>query len=186
MVDVLARSPVAGVELRPLAALTLAERRLTSLVQVAAFPDSVDALAAALAREGFSALPSPTSSFVANGAVAMDVGPGRVLIDADRPGLFAALEATIPSDVGTVTDLSHARVCLTVEGPRAAWVLAKGVAIDLDKRTFGVGRVAVTEVDHVGVILRRTGANAFALYPYRGFARSLLHFLHEAGAADGR
>lgn len=183
MADVLSRSPVEGLTLA-LPDLALRERPLAGLVQVAAWPDTVAALDAALVREGLPALPPPGRSASAGGASVMDVGPGRALIDAARPDLFAALEASVPADIGTVTDLSHARVCLSLEGPRAAWVLAKGVAVDLHPAAFPAGAVATTQIDHAGVVLRRTGADAFVLYPYTGFAASLVHWLEVAGGRD--
>jgi sarcosine oxidase subunit gamma len=83
-----------------------------------------------------------------------------------------------------VTDLTHARVHLRAEGARAAWVLAKGVAIDLHADRFPVGRTAVTEIDRIGVVLRRAARDAFDLLPYRGYACALVDWLERAGRRD--
>src|SRR3546814_6509603 len=76
---------------------------------------------------------------------------------------------------GAVTDLSHARIAIRVAGPKAAWVLAKGLALDLDSAAFPPLRVAQSAIHEVGVVVRRlsadkVGGDSFDLYVYRGFA----------------
>ncbi|MEM7567115.1 MAG: sarcosine oxidase subunit gamma family protein, partial [Pseudomonadota bacterium] len=130
-------------------------------------------------------LPSPARATRGGEAVAVDVAPGRALIVSERPDLAATLEAALPSDIATTVDLGHARVRLRLSGDRAAWVLSKGVAIDLHADAFPVDAAAATQFDHIGVILHRSGEDVFDLYVYRGFAEALWHELGEAARADG-
>ncbi|MCF3932211.1 hypothetical protein L1787_02125 [Acuticoccus sp. M5D2P5] len=180
------RSPLAGIAIPALPALRIAERPLVGLVAIAAWPDTVDALAAALSREGLPPIPALRASTTRDDAIAIDAGPGRMLVEAARPDLFAALDSVIPAEIATVTDLGAARIALRIEGARARWVLSKGVAIDLHPDAFPVGMAVTTEIAHVGVILRRADESAYDLYPYRGFARALLDWLIVAGGEDGR
>ncbi|MEO1104446.1 MAG: sarcosine oxidase subunit gamma family protein [Devosia sp.] len=184
------RSPLDGLVPTALPGLEIGERPLGSLVQVAAFPsrqdDAPSAVDAALGRENIPPMPGPLQSTTRGGTTIMNVAPDRALIAAARPDLHAALSASIPVEEGTVTDLSHARILLCLKGIRARWVLSKGIAIDLHPHAFPVGHTVLTDIAHIGVILRRADEDAYDLYPYRGYARALLAWLCEAGAADGR
>ncbi|MBJ3775817.1 sarcosine oxidase subunit gamma [Acuticoccus mangrovi] len=177
--------PLDGHAFRPAPRIAVTERPIASLVQVAAFPGMVEMVNAALATLSLPPLPAPTRATPFAGGVVMDAGPARALVESERP-LFAALDDAVPKDAGTVTDLSHGRICVSVAGPRAAWVLAKGVAVDLHDSAFPVDATAWTTLDHMGVVLRRSAPEAFDLYPYRGFGRSLAAWLETAAAEDGR
>lgn len=80
-----------------------------------------------------------------------------------------------------VSDQSHGRVRIAVEGGKAADMLAKGTAVDLQR--LGVGASATTLVGPLGVHLTRTGEAAFELMVLRSFAAALWHDL-EAMAAE--
>ncbi len=108
-------------------------------------------------------------------------GPGQWLLVSDAPVDIAALAARLP-DVA-VCDQGHGRVRIAVEGPRAAAMLAKGTAVDLER--MAVGASAQTLVGPIGVHLTRTGEAAFELMVLRGFAESLWHDLGEMAAEYG-
>lgn len=176
--------------------VTLTERRLVSLVQVAAWPDTVEAVTDTVASLLRCAPPQPPSgsSGDAEGAI-LAVAPGRLLVESRDARLAARLAEQIGPDLGAVTDLSHARIAIRVAGPRAAWVLAKGLALDLHPQAFPPMKVAQSAVHEVGVILRRLsadklggdklGGDSFDLYVYRGFALSFWEWLTEAAAETG-
>lgn len=171
--------------------VTLTERRLVSLVQVAAWPGTVEAVTdtvASLLRCAPPQLPAGSSGD-AEGAI-LAVAPGRLLVESRDPRLAQRLAEQIGPDLGAVTDLSHARIAVRVAGPRAAWVLAKGLALDLHPEAFPPMKVAQSAVHEVGVILRRLapdklGGDSFDLYVYRGFALSFWEWLTEAAAETG-
>jgi methylglutamate dehydrogenase subunit D len=81
--------------------------------------------------------------------------------------------------LASVSDQSHGRVILHLEGPRARDLLAKGTGLDLHPRAFGPGRSAVTQMAHVGVHIAQVGPNAFELSLFRGFAESFWEWLGE-------
>jgi sarcosine oxidase subunit gamma len=87
--------------------------------------------------------------------------------------------------LASVSDQSHGRVTITISGPRARDVLAKGTPVDLDPRAFGPGRVAATQMAHVGVHLAQVGADAFELSVFRGFAEDFWDWLAEMSAEYG-
>lgn len=184
MADALARSPLEGHAFAALPHFRVSERPVGSLVQVAAFPGRMDAVDGALRSADIPPLPAPGASAATADTTILDVGPGRALVLSGTVGLAGCLQAALDVEDGTVTDLSHARVHLVAQGERAAWVLSKGVAVDLHEDAFPVGRTAVTEIDHVGLVLRRAAPEAFDLLPYRGYARALVEWLERAGRRD--
>jgi methylglutamate dehydrogenase subunit D len=87
--------------------------------------------------------------------------------------------------LASVSDQSHGRVILHIEGPRARDVLAKGTALDLHPRALGPGRSAVTQMAHVGVHIAQVGPDAFELSLFRGFAVSFWEWLTEMSGEYG-
>jgi len=166
--------------------VTLAERRLVGLVQVAAWPETAETVTDTVASLLRSAPPQGPSgsSGDAEGAI-LAIAPGRLLVESRDPRLAERLAEQIGPELGAVTDLSHARIAIRVSGPKAAWVLAKGLALDLDPAAFPPMKVAQSAIHEVGVIVRRLSADSFDLYVYRGFALSFWEWLTEAAAETG-
>ena len=79
--------------------------------------------------------------------------------------------------LASVIDQSHGRVIICISGSKARAVLAKGTPIDLHSDEFPVGRCAITQMAHVSAHLVRTGADAFELSVFRGFAESFWEWL---------
>jgi sarcosine oxidase subunit gamma len=84
---------------------------------------------------------------------------------------------------GFVCDQSHGRIRIALSGPRAADVLARGTAVDLDRAAFPVGQSAVTLFGHVSVQLTRTQAMRFELTVLRSFAEDLYEMFERVVAA---
>lgn len=109
-------------------------------------------------------------------------GPGQWFMVGDVPLTakeFAALVSRLP-DVA-VSDQSHGRVRIVVEGAMAPAMLAKGTAVDLE--ALAVGACATTLVGTLGVHLTRTAATTYELMVLRSFAEALWDDL-EAMAAE--
>lgn len=169
------------------AGMTLAERPLASLVQVAAWPDSAASVAERLASLiGSSlALGRPGTTARGEGGIIMTLAPGRFLIESGSAGLEARIAEAIPTEAAAVTDLTHGRSCLTIEGPAATWILAKSMALDFGSAAFPVGRVALSAIHEMGVTLRRDSEQAFTLYVFRSFALSSFEWLTDAALETG-
>ncbi len=164
---------------------TIREMRPAALVQVGAWPDTVLSVQGVLAD--VLRLDPPKMGMAASDehATVLCIGPGRYLVVADRDDLPARLEAGLPSAEGAVADLSHGRTVLRLQGPHAAAVLARCVAIDLNARVFPPGRVAQTAIHHVDVTICRRSDDAFDLVMLRGFAESLVEWMLDAGMEFG-
>ena len=87
--------------------------------------------------------------------------------------------------LASVSDQSHGRITLSVSGPCARDVLAKGTPVDLHPTKFGDGRCAVTQMAHVGVHLALVGDDAFEISLFRGFAVSFWEWLTEMSQEFG-
>jgi methylglutamate dehydrogenase subunit D len=92
--------------------------------------------------------------------------------------LYEALRERL-SGLASISDHSHGRVIVHIEGPRARDVLTKGTALDLHPSAFGTGRSAVTQMAHVGVHVAQVGPEAFELSLFRSFAISFWEWLGE-------
>lgn len=96
---------------------------------------------------------------------------GIVCLGPDEWLLRAEAGTLIPMGVGlpiAVTDISERSVCLIVEGPQAALLLASGCPLDLDR--FTVGRATRTLYETVEIILIRESEACFHVEVWRSFA----------------
>ena len=87
--------------------------------------------------------------------------------------------------IASVSDQSHGRVTLSISGPKARAVLAKGTPIDLFDDEFPIGKSALTQMAHVSVHLTRTGQDEFTLSIFRGFSESFWQWLTSQSAEFG-
>jgi sarcosine oxidase subunit gamma len=135
-------------------------RSPAALVQVTAWPGT-----AATVEHRIALLP----------ATRLPVGPGRWLLASDQP-----LDFDLPAELGTVTDLTDARVILHLAGEDVVHVLRQGVGFDLDPRRFGSGASAQTSIHGMPVLVHRRDLATFDLYVSSSFAASLEAWLREA------
>ena len=150
----------------------LSERLCDSLVQVQAWPDSMDAVEMHL--EGLKGDPT-----------IMPTGPGRWLVEDAEEGLEDILRSIIVADVGAVTGLTHARVVVSITGEKAEWVLASGIALDFDRSAFAVGSTQVSHHHEIGLTIHRTGEQSFDLYVFTSLARSFWQWITRAASEVG-
>jgi sarcosine oxidase subunit gamma len=159
----------------------LAMRHPVSIVTIIARKGKAQALSGALRKQfGLACPPAGHSSF--NGRLALHwcgFEQWYAVADGYADGeLYDALRET-SQGLASVSDQSHGRVIIRVEGPRARDVLAKGTGIDLHPRAFDPGRSAVTQMAHIGVHVAQVGTDAFELSLFRGFAENFWEWLGE-------
>lgn len=99
-------------------------------------------------------------------------------------GQYLLLAATMPQlnigAGGVTSDLSHGRCGTRISGGQAAFVLNKGLAVDLSLMQFPVGSVAQSSIDHIGVWLFRRDDQTFDLYVATSYAQSFGEWLADA------
>jgi sarcosine oxidase subunit gamma len=82
-----------------------------------------------------------------------------------------------------VTDVSESRTVITLSGPAARDVLARGISLDLHARAFGPGQCAQTSLSRVNVLLHQTdndgstGAPSYEIYVLKSFSDYLWRWL---------
>jgi heterotetrameric sarcosine oxidase gamma subunit len=88
--------------------------------------------------------------------------------------------------LASMVDQSHAFGILRLSGPALLSTLEKGVQIDLSPEAFPVGRAAVTNIAHLGVILWKVDdVPTFDIAVTRSVAGSFCHWLEASSAAHG-
>ena len=96
------------------------------------------------------------------------------------------LRGALEARHGALTDVSHGRAILSLSGPDARSVLAKGCPLDLHPRVFGPGRCAQSRLAKCQVLIHQTGDTpAFEIHVMRSFAQYSWTWLLDAGGEFG-
>lgn len=169
MPELIAKSALEG---RSLASgtVTLSEADVGPITSIAVFPGGAKAVAKGLKTLGL-AMPEPNSFVEKKGARIIWTGRDQAfLIGVEAP----ALEGV------AVTDQSDGWAVLTVAGAGVADVLARWVPVDLRLPTFPVGRAVRTQLNHMNVVILRTGDHAVEIMVFRSMARTAWHEIETA------
>ena len=152
--------------------VVLSERLCGSLVQLQAWPNTIPKIKQLVARQ--------------KQAVArMETGPGRWLVESDEEDLEEELRASVPAELGAVTGLTHARVVISIQGDKAEWVLASGIALDFSLEAFPVGTTQLGHHHEIGLTIHRTSENSFDLYVFTSLVRSFWSWIEIASSEVG-
>lgn len=166
-----------GIEIR--------EMRPLTVVQVAAF-DVERAAPAVGAALGVAALPGPNRVSTAGDSAVLWTAPGRwMVVEPESRDLASLLARHCPGDVAAITDLSHARTALRVEGPQVRVLLAKLCTLDVDPAAVPPGNCAQTQFGQIGVLLYCRAEHGFDLLVFRGFAVSAWETIIDAALEFG-
>ncbi|MGH6930044.1 MAG: sarcosine oxidase subunit gamma [Dongiaceae bacterium] len=130
-------------------------------------------------------LPSTPNSFATAGELAcLWLGPDEWLIfgpGGDEHEIAGRLRAAFADLHAAVIDVSEARTAITLAGPRARELLAKGTSIDLHPRVFGPGRCVQTGFAGANIILRQTDQTpAFEILVLNSFAEHVWAWIEGA------
>lgn len=146
--------------------LNLAEIKIDSLIQVAAWTDSFSDVAALIAQHtGINKAPTANKFAQNNTATVLRTEPLKWLIlNHSAPELS--------SQQGTLLDLSHGRVHIRISGKAAQEFLNRHIPTDLREHHFKVGEIASTNSQSIDITLWRCN-EGYNLFVQRSFA---LHF----------
>ncbi len=101
-----------------------------------------------------------------------------------RGAFFGKLDRALRATCAVV-DHTHGVVGIHVSGPKSRALLAKGCSIDLEPSLFAVGACAATQMEHMGVHLRRAGEDDYELLVPTSQCGSFWHFLTEMALEFG-
>ena len=158
------------------------ERHGLAIATVMARRGQSAALAAAVREQFDIALPQGPRCGHSDALTFLGTGPGRWLAihSAPQPRFADGFSQQLEG-LASVVDQSGAFGVLRLSGPRVLEVLAKGVAIDLDATSFPAGRVAVTQIAHLGATLWKVDeAPSFDIAVARSYASSFAHWLQSS------
>jgi len=166
----------------------LSMRELPFVTQVNLRADPKDAglmqrLAEAL---GFALPVVPNTVASKDDGRALWLGPDEWLVvgpDGQQQALKQTLRNGLDGAFGSIVDVSANRTLLEIGGPKARELLAHGVPIDLDARSFGLDRCAQTLLAKAQVIIERPDETAFHLYARTSFASYVADWLLDAAAS---
>ena len=131
--------------------------------------------------------PGPTGQTLATHlGLLMRTGPEEWLLIGDAAGdPYPVLRAAIGANVGGVTDLSHARCRIKLQGPRCLDTLSKLFALDCRPTAFPVGELRLSGHHHLPCSLHRRGETEFDLYVFTTYAHDQLASLLDAALEYG-
>jgi methylglutamate dehydrogenase subunit D len=156
------------------------------LVQVNAFERSAERFDAAVSGLIGGSLPLSPSVVAQSGAHRLyRIGADQHWIATRDGSLPEALALAVPADLGSVIDLSHARVRIALDGSAVNALLGKVVSVDLRLRAFPVGQFVQTGLHHTGVLLERLGPEHYEIYALRTYAQSIWEWLTDAALPYG-
>ncbi len=169
-----------GVTLREMPDLALVALALPRGGEAAATGAIEAAFGTALPESGHTALSSDGTERL------LRLGPDQafVLMTRSTPDAEAFIAARL-GGAAYVTDQSDAFVALEISGPRSRAALERICPLDLHPKVFSVGDVARTVMEHLGVMVLRTGQDSFLLLSARSSARSFLHAVEVSIANTG-
>jgi heterotetrameric sarcosine oxidase gamma subunit len=163
--ELIAKSALEGQRPLTLGSVTLAEGLAGPITSIAVFPGGAKAVAKALKPLGLT-FPEP-NAFAAKGAARI-VWTGR-----DQAFLMGVEPPEM--DGAALTDQSGGWAVLSVTGSGAADALMRLVPLDLRLPAFPVGRAVRAPLNHMNMVLIRSGEQAFDLMVFRSMARTAWH-----------
>ena len=157
------------------------------VVRVSPFAGQRNAASVALRKTCKMALPAVGKSSSKDGVVTAWAALEAWMVMASGKGrgaLHGKLERALGASCAVV-DHTHGVVGIHISGAKARDLLAKGCSIDLEPSLFPVGACAATQMEHMGVHLRRAGEDDYELLVPTSQCGSFWHFLTEMALEFG-
>ncbi len=171
------------------AAVVISERPFLGHVDLRGDPADGGFTSAAEAVLGFRLPTKPNTTAGKGGLLALWLGPDEWLVvtppDA-QTSLAQSLESALDGVHSTVTDVTGGQTVVTVSGPRARDVLAKGCPLDLHPAVFRHGDCAQTLLAKANVTIYCVDDSpAYELIVRRSFADYTALWLQDAALEYG-
>lgn len=173
MIDLIAKSPCAGLLPLSVGTVTLSEEDAGTMTSLAPYAGRSKDLSVALKAAHGMGFPAPGRTTGKAGARAIWFSQGQAMLMGPAPDASLGRHAAL-------CDQSDAWAIVRLEGKRCVDVLARLVPLDLRPASFKRGHTARTECAHMMASLTKTGENAFQIMVFRSMAKTLVHDLKTA------
>lgn len=159
---------------------------LPGAVLISTWISGIDSLLAALTSQ-WGTVPQRTGQTATTplGLLARTGPEEFLLLATGSDNLTTTLRQTVTTDIGAVTDLSHARCRIRIEGPQCRATLNKLFALDLRTTEFPIGEVRMTGTHHVPCMLHRLGTDSFDMVVLTTYAYDQLGTVIDAALEYG-
>jgi len=163
-------------------------QRLQSVTLLSTWASGIEALTQAVHSALGCTPPAHTGHATAcEAGLLMRSGPLEFMLIGTHPApdRVAQLRAHIPAEIGSVLDLSHARIRVQLHGAKAVDALAKLYALDFRPAAFPVGRFQLTGHHHIPCVLHRLDTQHFELYFLSTYAHGQIEALMDVALEYG-
>jgi len=163
-------------------------QRLQSVTLLSTWASGIEALTHAVHSALGSTPPAHTGEATeCEAGLLMRSGPLEFLLIGTHaaPQRVAELRAQIPAEIGSVLDLSHARIRVQLHGAKAVDALGKLYALDFRPAAFPVGRFQLTGHHHIPCVLHRLDGQHFELYFLSTYAYGQIEALMDVALEYG-
>ena len=173
----------------PHAQVTLGECPMRGLLVLRGDADAAEFRSAVSTVLGIEPVVEPLTSVRKRDVSMLWLGPDEwLVVTPDRR--VARIEGTLYDALegqrAALTDVSHARTILTLSGPEARAVLAKGCPLDFHPNVFEPGHCAQSRLAKCQVLIHQTdAAPTFEIHVNRSFAQYAWTWLEDAGKEFG-
>lgn len=163
MIDLIAKPAVSGLPVSH-GGCTLSAFDAGPVTSIAPYPG----------RDLSAVLPFPAPGRVT------DYQSGRLIWAGRDMAFLTGVAAPDLSGLAAVTDQSDGWAWVSLEGASVEAVLARLCPLDLRLRSFAVGSSARSMLQHLPILLVRTGPESFQIASFRSMAGTLVHELEIA------
>ena len=172
------------------AAVIISERPFLGHLNLRGDPQDADFMSAAASVLGFGLPTRPNTTAVDGKLLALWLGPDEwhiVTPPTSQTPLMDSLEAAFHGMHVAVTDITGGQAVITVSGPSARDVLAKGCPLDLHPTVFKPTHCAQTLLAKANITIRCVDNSppSFELIVRRSFAEYAAGWLRDAGVEYG-
>jgi sarcosine oxidase subunit gamma len=163
-------------------------QRLQSVTLLSTWASGIEALIQSVHSALSCPPPANTGEATAcEAGLLMRSGPLEFLLIGSEaaPQRVAQLRGHIAAEIGSVLDLSHARIRVQMHGAKAVEALGKLYALDFRPAAFPVGRFQLTGHHHIPCALHRLEAQHFELYFLSTYAHGQIEALMDVALEYG-
>ena len=158
--------------------LTLQEIRELNIMQVAAWPSTIENMELKLANI-INSINSPSFNQVIS-----NNNTHILRIEPLKWWIIGGKNIQISSEEGVTNDLSHAFTSIEIKGENSQHLLNRHLPLDLRQKSFPVNSIASSAIHHVSIKIWRLD-KGYRLFVPRGFALSIWEILLETSSQFG-